>query len=1687
MRPVSLSGARLTSVLVLAVILFLWNPVSSPVAVVPGLGPDIAHAFTLNVVDENGAPVSNYRWLVEEDATYRVNPGEIDPYTLAVSFHRSYMPVVAKGNEATPPTGVVLDPNKHYFVSVLPDSGNTIGGAPLAGNQASVTVTCNSLPLPTAQITVFVFEDNQPVNNAPDLPEEVGLEGFEVIIDEAGGRFGISGGRMMLDAFENPLGTTYNPDGSVATMGSGIILTDANGEAVIKNLPPGKYGVRIIPPAGQEWVQTTTIEGTHTIDAWVKANEPPYFREFGPPGWHVFAGFIRPTFDTEALNGDTTVTGQIVNLHLARPPDYAFYDGVPFAHTTPWVGLNDLAAGTGVCIFAQRCNEDGTFSIPNVPAGNYQLVVWDDYLDIIIAFLGLTVPEGGGEMALGNVPVFNWFTALQHYVFNDLDGNGFWDPGEMGMAEQAVNLRWRDGTIYQSFPTDMEGFVPFDEIFPFFAWLVAEVDFLRYKATGVTVVVDDGGPINPADPWSFEGALTPQPQSENGDLPYRVETGPVLTQAFQGFLGQTSVMLWGKQAYGPGENGGISGIVFYATTRAEDNPQYAAAETWEPGIPRAQVNLYTDADNDKIIDDINGVPGIQLADIDNYPFDWSAGGAMGPEDMERSGNDGVFDLGDAIEYTFTDSWDDDPPTGCQGEIFYVYDAEGNPVATDCYDGLRNFNQVRPGVFDGGYAFGPELDGGGYLPSGIYIVEAVPPPGYETVKEEDKNVDFGDTYVPAALPPACVGDDHIVPAELTLFPGIEAPYAGMPRPLCDRKQVALTEGRNAAVDFFMFTEVPVSGHLYGFILDDLANEFDRNSPVFGEKYAPPWLPVSVRDWTGKEISRVYSDRWGVYNALVPSTYTVNVPSPSGVSPNMITVCLNHPGPIPDPNNPGEFITDPFFNPQYSQFCYTFQYMPGTTTYLDTPVVPTAAFAGPDQFPLDCNFPNGTPVINWVTATDGGGPYVASTPATIVINSLGPTEVANPEYDGPTSTNPKTITRDYGFGSVAGSVTVNGVELTNLLWAANGRFIRATVPDGVTSGQLVVTRGDNGKSTVMGLTLTVGGPEPARVSAGGSIQAAIDAASPNDLILVGPGAYDEKVIMWKPVRLQGWGAPSTRINAFNEPAEKLQAWREKVEQLVLSGEVDLLPAQEIGFGGIEPDTLFTEEGAGIIVLAKNAPPAEGGFGASPNARIDGLTVSGADFGGGIVVNGYAHYLQISNNRVQNNAGFYHGGVRVGHPTLTIETPDGLDYQSGFNDHVRIHHNHITQNGGLGGSGGGISLCTGSDLYEVTDNVICGNFTMGEGAGIGHLGLSDGGLIANNRILFNQSFNQGLTVSGGGISIAGGAPLGGAGSLSPGSGSVAIVSNLLQGNLAGAGDAGGIRMTRVNGRDVQNNPDSPLAWYSIDLLNNMVQNNVAGLAGGAISMQDVLRSTIVHNTIVNNDSTATAGEAFTPGMPSQSNPQPAGIVARAHSSALAAAVPADPRLDPYREFSNPLLLNNIIWHNRSFYFVVDDTQDPPFYGLLPDVEGGDAPVYSDLAVLGTAAPQQLGPEYCILTDATGYSGTNIAADPMLVNEYVNAARNRVIFETTTGIETAAAFDEGGNFIDVRFGPLTTIDPETGLPFGDSHLQAGSPAVNAGVIPPPSVRAMIRSFILLRNDFDGQIRPNGPRPDMGADEFYP
>jgi hypothetical protein len=103
------------------------------------------------------------------------------------------------------------------------------------------------------------------------------------------------------------------------------------------------------------------------------------------------------------------------------------------------------------------------------------------------------------------------------------------------------------------------------------------------------------------------------------------------------------------------------------------------------------------------------------------------------------------------------------------------------------------------------------------------------------------------------------------------------------------------------------------------------------------------------------------------------------------------------------------------------------------------------------------------------------------------------------------------------------------------------------------------------------------------------------------------------------------------------------------------------------------------------------------------------------------------------------------------------------------------------------------------------------------------------------------------------------------------------------------------------------------------------------------------------------------------------------------------------------------------------------------------------------------------------------------MFVRPYLNGPRDNLNLPEFTPLQTAGAFDEGGNFIQVTFGPLTlldTADPSPRAMF-DYHLQVGSPAINAG---------SPNSGFLGEVDFDNDPRPITTledQTDIGADEL--
>jgi len=1160
---------------------------------------------------------------------------------------------------------------------------------------------------------------------------------------------------------------------------------------------------------------------------------------------------------------------------------------------------------------------------------------------------------------------------------------------------------------------------------------------------------------------------------------------------------------------------------------------------------------------------------------------------------------------------------------------------------------------------------------------------------------------------------CVGQKRIVPDYISLFPVSHevAPFAGALRPLCDRKEVTLDYQTGALAKFWIFTSAHVAAHFTGVITDDYTSEFDPFSPQFGEKFSPADLPVSIKDWTGTEISRVYADHWGTYNGLTYSTWEVNPPNPTGYAPTMMVTCMNDPGTGATP--------DPLYNSAYSDFCYEIPFMPGQTQYMDTPVVPTSAFAGAQYNNPDCAYPDATPAIKEVDSSSGVGPYVAAAGGTLTITALGDVTVNNYAYVGPSGNtapyNQKFVTRHYGFGTTAGTVALVGADgvahpLTGVSWS--DLTITGTVPTGVPNcaktqqgqsaaqcGELVITAA-NGKRSIDTITVTIGGKAPTHVAATASVQAAIDAAAPGDMLMIDPtctnatgttvacnatgvtahsqASHQEMLLMWKPVRLQGVGAVSSIINANPHPAGKIQAWRVRVNCLFglatngspVTGSnpfdsngdgvscptaqlaaVDRLPLEAtVGWdaslnGNLaellqEPSLMGALEGGAITVLAKGVdfhganqydPTLLGGFptgttlltstncGTSQTTNpfksnfqcnpssIDGLGITNSSQGGGAVfVHGWGHNLQIANNRIYNNAGTLSGGINLGQgefPPSYIQgsatnaapgscqssTVAGIQLPYCHNLNVNMHNNAVTSNSSTGdelfsatpAGAGGVSICTGSDFYKFNYNWVCGNLSTGDGGGLGHIGFSYNGDIEHNSILFNQSTNPTIPANGGGLLVMGAPdadPTCGAttdqdcvpapSSITPSDGTgpnLVINANLIMGNSAESGSGGGVMFQQINGTDVTSFPTTPTRWNSVSFTNNIVANNVAGWDGAGISMLDALNLNIVNNTVISNDTTASAGVLFnTIGAPLASTqgtactnagatascPQPAGLVVLQNSAVLVANLPATITCPTghftgttatnanCRSWSVPLLYNDVFWQNRAFEIQVGalgtGTQNQQnvvtLAPTLTQTATGQCVTtfpstgYWDLGARGDTGPGNhgsgltLAPTFSDIGSGS-YTGTgtnNISSSPAVVSQYCNGSRVPPEYATVCPVGTgcsaagyfvppgisdatvpnpvfnltpAATVDEGNNWINMAWGPLSVTNPTVtgtdgnyggGLPLGNYQQTVGSPVIDAGVTSATGVSGVTPPT----TDFLGNTRPQGTRWDMGAFE---
>ncbi|MDB6103294.1 MAG: hypothetical protein JWO52_3293, partial [Gammaproteobacteria bacterium] len=536
------------------------------------------------------------------------------------------------------------------------------------------------------------------------------------------------------------------------------------------------------------------------------------------------------------------------------------------------------------------------------------------------------------------------------------------------------------------------------------------------------------------------------------------------------------------------------------------------------------------------------------------------------------------------------------------------------------------------------------------------------------------------------------------------------------------------------------------------------------------------------------------------------------------------------------------------------------------------------------------------------------------------------VLNPAFTGPNATlppyNQKTITRHYGFGAQGASsaVTIGGINAPVPTGGWSDTTITVQVPAGIPTcavkqraaaantslcGELVITAA-NGKKSIDAITVTAGGSQPTVItgpdSTGHTIQNAIDAAAPGDLVIIGPGTYKEQVIMWKPVRLQGVGAASVTINADAHPAGKMDSWRRQVNclfGLTIEGVPNpsnagfdpdgnykcpdgmFLRSDRIPFEGFvgwdassngnlaqvlqEPSLMGAYEGAGVTVLGRGVripgPPnadfwgAQGAgqfpdgsrylTGSDADCTIDSTTGTMRDYGTG---NYYCNPSRIDGLSIINSS---QGGGGI--------------FIHGWNHNLEVANNRISANHGT--LSGGINVGNGeTPPAYINDGTICGPGVATPAPLCPPLqGTPSNGQIPfaldvkvhvhNNDIYNNASLGDALfsgTPSGaGGITV------------SAGGDNYMVDHNWIAGNLS-TGDGGGMTHSgfSANGQ-IRNN-----YFLFNQSVNPTLPTNGGGLAIVGANSDRVLAGGQECGTTTDNDCVPGIGDGTGPGLVIDSN---------------------------------------------------------------------------------------------------------------------------------------------------------------------------------------------------------------------------
>lgn len=857
-----------------------------------------------------GDPVGPYEWIINADDTgnpgTQANPlfGDCLPAT-ARGTHSSdpnyadtcpwpstretggWAAIVAEGDQSDFAGKTLALPGGKYLISVKA-AGFKIDGAHFTvnGGTQHVTVGMNPTPLPLSKLRIQVFDDFAPVDGTYEVDAEssVDMSGFRAHINDVFGA-------VSTDYYGNALCTSYvhtvatNPASPIKFDADGRPIVDAaktpacvsdrTGVITIPNLGPNRYSAVVSPPSttGFTWVQTTTLEGAHDHDIWIQEGDTGNDTEQIRGQEQVPAtqfGFVKTQSLAKSAT-DTTRSGGIKGIAVQGLPFIAGQGGsivpetgVAGAKIGPrldnfWVALSDLTNGDQQ-VYVGKGNSDGTFAIPNVADGSYQVTLWDDPQDMIIDSFVVEVdaaahPGTAGWTDIGQHMLVGWFSRFHGSVFNDTNGNGVKDPGEQGVPGFTLTLRERDNTLMDQYTntvtTNEQGVYDLTEGYPLSRYLVLEAFNTRYRTTGVT----------------WQGDNDPEPTTQLGGM-VDLNVLPI--------IGLNGKVDWGVEPIPAAENGGIAGTVSYDTTRNELDPAEAVSEAYQPGIPGITVNLYLSVDcttTDADLAKIECRQGKQIVPLNaaNPAYDPSApNSATNAKYLDTANpapNRGAFVKGAKANSYVSESWKQN--RGCTARQ---------------WDGAELDSTMQQALPESGTS------------ANRLCVEA-PMMGFQAgVSDRGDQSTDGSTTVN--------GNYGFTDSTVNQYPRSDTAHnpdgLAIGAPLPDGQTQPL-----AAADFIVGVDIPRTPvgdrPMYKVTSEEDVNVFDGNTYLPQENYPPTsqdaaGVPVGAPDRTPKPPSQPPSQQAGITSSCVGPLHTVHVRSV----------------PVGDPADPQPGVYNPNFN-------------------------------------------------------------------------------------------------------------------------------------------------------------------------------------------------------------------------------------------------------------------------------------------------------------------------------------------------------------------------------------------------------------------------------------------------------------------------------------------------------------------------------------------------------------------------------------------------------------------------------------------------------------------------------------------------------------------------------------------------------------------------------------------------------